>query len=181
MGNCRKYEDWAGSPVGGTEPPEHLLAHVPACDDCTETAARLAVDLSRLERALGSLPEPALPSDFAARVMQAVPPARWESKGFRAWAIPAAAAAVLTTAAAALLHPLPTGLVEHSVVLSALRAPLSTIGEVSRILGAGVSSLNAQLSLPGGAAIPLVAGLALAFGLRGLARRPARRSVRARG
>lgn len=170
---CRKYEDWAISPVGGDAPPEHLLEHVSLCGSCAGSASRIASGLSALERAIDRLPERELPAGFSSSVMRSLPAARWESRGARVWAVPAAAAALLAAASAALLHPLPSGLAEHSVALSALRAPLATLGEVARILGASVSSVDGSLPVPAGPVVPLLAAGALAFALRRLARRPA--------
>lgn len=104
------YQEWLqmefdGELDAGRRPA--LAAHLESCAACRQEHEQLA----ELRAALAQAEVPVRP-DFASAVMSALPPAGWESRHARTWALPLAligalggAAAILAGISAAQLHP----------------------------------------------------------------------------
>jgi len=172
---CRKYFDWATSPVGGVEPPEVLSRHIEGCNDCMADFGRIGAEAERISGILEDRREIDLPAGFAERVMGSLVTPSWQIRQPRIWVLPAGLLALFGVSAAALLHPLPAGLAERSMLFSMFRAPLETIGEVARVIGRGVAILSESATsisgLPhsGGALLALFGALLAGAAARRLA------------
>jgi anti-sigma factor RsiW len=120
------FSEWLSQEADGSLAPAEaaeLATHLEHCAECQQERAQFAA----LERLFADT-HVTVRRDFGARVMASLPPAGWESRHARGWAIPALLVAALGVLASFLLGHGPVGASSAAVAVAEMLGAALTAG-----------------------------------------------------